>query len=85
LSRWGNASGDDWWYTNSWREADAAVSSSELSRISIEKVNAKVGPLTEERPHQLLWLTQEQFTDLQMSCSISSAEPFARVSRSDSW
>lgn len=64
-SRWETHKGDEWWYSDFWGEASASAGPVSLS---IGRIDAKQGQLTENRLHQLLWVTHQQFPDQQIWC-----------------
>lgn len=76
MSQWKSHRGDEWWYSDYWCEAEGSMASAEPASLTIESIATKAGQLTEERLHQLLWLTHKQFPEVQVQLS-SRPEVFA--------
>ena len=73
MSRWMTSGGSVWWYTDFWSAGEASVDQAPPGRFNIDSIVAVTGQLTEDRLHQMLWVTQQQFVGMQVRCSTTPA------------
>ncbi len=75
--RWETYRGDEWWYTDSWCTLSAVFNSTYPGTLSITEMKFKAVPLSENRVHELLWSTHQQFKENKIEiCSHRDLLPY---------
>ena len=74
MSRWVTTGGSVWWYTDFWSCGEASIDPfPPPGMFNIGSIAPVSGQLTEERLHELIWLTHQQFIGMRIRCSTTPA------------